>query len=197
MSFASAVLYPFLLLVPAVVTGDAVPRDLATGTAPAQAPADALLWPALDAMPPVTDVPLADGLLPDVVPKDAWQMRIEQRMTIRITPRTSVPMPQMFVGLPGEGRGEIAERRIGKCLPVGGIVSVRPDRGNRLLLLMRDSKVVSAELDRSCRARDFYSGFLIKRSEDGRLCVDRDTLLSRGGMSCHLTRIRQLVAEDR
>lgn len=193
MSFASAVLYPFLLLLPAAGSGDAV----ADRPVEAAVPAEMALWPAPDAITLLPDTPVMAGLLAGIAPEDAWQVRIEQRMTIRITPRASVPMPQMFVGMPEEGRGDIAERKIGKCLPVAGILSVRPDRANRLLLLMRDSKVVSAELDRSCRARDFYSGFLIKRSEDGRLCVDRDTLLSRGGMSCRLTRIRQLVEEDR
>lgn len=177
MSFASALLYPFLLLLPAAGNGDAAPRTEEPDGAP--------------------DGLFPGNLLPFVAPDEAAQVRIEQRMTIRITPRASAPMPDMFLSMPGDGRIEFTERKIGNCLPVAGIVSVRPDRANRLLFLMRDRKVVSAELDRSCRARDFYSGFLLERNEDGRMCVDRDTLLSRSGMSCTLTRIRQLVEEDR
>jgi hypothetical protein len=104
----------------------------------------------------------------------------------------------MFMDMPGgDGIPQFTERKIGKCLSIAGIASVRPDRSNKLLLFMRDSRIVSAELDRSCRARDFYSGFLLERSDDGRICVDRDNLLSRSGMSCKLTRIRELVEQDR
>lgn len=192
MSFASALLYPFLLLLPAAGGGDGAPRAEDAGAGPVEA----ALWPSADVVPLVPDAPFAISLLPEVAPQDAWQVRIEQRMTIRISPRSSVPMPDMFFGMPADGGAEFIERKMGNCLPASGIVSVRPDRGNRLLLFMRDRKVVSAELARSCRARDFYSGFLIERNEDGRLCVDRDTLLSRSGMSCTLTRIRQLVEPD-
>ncbi|PNU02826.1 hypothetical protein [Novosphingobium guangzhouense] len=193
MSFASALLYPFLLLLPAAGGDDGVRRaDDGQGD-----PATAGLWPPVEVGMAASDAPFAISLLPQVAPEDAWQVRIEQRMTIRVSPRSSaVPMPDMFFGMPTDNSAEFSERKMGNCLPASGIVSVRPDRGNRLLLFMRDRKVVSAELARSCRARDFYSGFLIERNEDGRLCVDRDTLLSRSGMSCTLTRIRQLVEQD-
>ena len=88
------------------------------------------------------------------------------------------------------------ERNIGRCVPVSGISGVQPDAGNRLLLFMRDRRVVSAMLERACRARDFYSGFYVERTPDGQLCVDRDTLLSRSGANCKLTRIRQLIETD-
>jgi hypothetical protein len=58
---------------------------------------------------------------------------------------------------------------------------------------MRDRRIVQARLERACRARDFYSGFYLARSSDGKLCVDRDTLQSRSGANCKLTRFRQLV----
>ncbi|HKT86712.1 MAG TPA: hypothetical protein VJQ77_11585 [Novosphingobium sp.] len=125
-------------------------------------------------------------------------MRIEQRMTIRVAPRGSRPSsPEMFFGMPDdEFESRFAERKIGKCLPMAGIAGVQPNGSNRLLLFMRDQRVVSAELERACRARDFYLGFYLARTSDGQLCVDRDTLLSRSGMNCKLTRIRQLVADD-
>ena len=37
--------------------------------------------------------------------------------------------------------------------------------------------MVSAALERSCSARDFYSGFYVERNADGQICVKRDTLL--------------------
>jgi hypothetical protein len=85
---------------------------------------------------------------------------------------------------------------MGRCVSVSNISGVQPDNGGRLILFLRDRRMVSAVLERACRARDFYSGFYIERTTDGQLCVDRDTLLSRSGANCKLTRIRQLVDAD-
>lgn len=198
MSLTSVLLYPLLLLFPAADGARAEKTHVEPVFVPGEVQAEAHVWPPLDPSILSPDSPVAVSLMPDVLPDDAAQVRIEQRMIIRITPpRASVPMPDMFVGMPDGPPPQMTERKIGNCLSIAGIASVRPDRANRLLLLMRDRRVVSAELDRSCRARDFYSGFLLERSEDGRLCVDRDTLLSRSGMTCTLTRIRQLVEDDR
>lgn len=122
------------------------------------------------------------------------QVRIEQRMTIRIIPRPS-PQVNVLSALPdGEVANRYVEKRIGKCVPVSGIAGVQANGPNNLILFMRDQRMVMAALERACRARDFYSGFYLERSTDGKLCVDRDTLLSRSGAHCKLTRIRQLVA---
>lgn len=125
------------------------------------------------------------------------QVRIEQRMTIRISPRRVPVQPDMLVdALDPESRPRFEERRMGRCLPVSGIAGVQVSGGNRLILFMRDHSLVSATLERVCSARDFYSGFYLERSSDGQLCVDRETLLSRSGMKCKVTRIRRLVEQD-
>jgi hypothetical protein len=124
------------------------------------------------------------------------QVRIEQQTTIRISPRPqrAPARPNFLIDLPNrEIAPRMVERNIGRCVSAGGISGVQPDTGNRLLLFMRDRRIVSAQLERACRARDFYSGFYLSRSTDGQLCVDRDTLLSRSGANCKLTRIRQIV----
>lgn len=131
------------------------------------------------------------------LPQSQFQVRIEQHTTIRVTP-LHTPMPvrrSMLSDLPDRDPPErMVERNIGACLRASTISGVRPDtRANRLLLFMRDRRVVSAQLERSCRARDFYSGFYLARSTDGRMCVDRDVLLSRSGANCRVTRMRELV----
>jgi hypothetical protein len=123
------------------------------------------------------------------------QVRIERQITIRIAPRGIAPRPAMFE-IPDRGRPpRIAERRMGKCLPIGGIAGVQVGQDNRLTLFMRDRRTISVGLEKSCRAQDFYSGFYVERSSDGQLCVDRDRLQSRSGANCALTRLRQLIAE--
>jgi len=130
-------------------------------------------------------------------PEGQNQVRIEQRMTIRISPRPLPPEASLLMDLP---QGEVApryhERRIGKCLPASNIAGVQVAGRSRLILFMRDRRMISASLERACRARDFYSGFYLERSSDGRLCVDRDTLLSRNGTNCRITGMHELVEEE-
>lgn len=85
---------------------------------------------------------------------------------------------------------------MGKCVPVSGIAAVQPEAGGKLLLFMRDRRLVSASLEKACRARDFYSGFYLERTRDGMLCVDRDKLHSRSGSNCAISRMRQVVVKD-
>lgn len=130
--------------------------------------------------------------------QEQYQVRIEQRMTIRIAPRAPLPpQPNMLMDLPDREVGpRFIERKFGKCLPIAGIAGVQMGDQGTLVLFLRDRRMVSASLERACRARDFYSGFYLERNADGRLCVDRDTLLSRSGANCKLTRFRQLVEAD-
>jgi len=137
------------------------------------------------------------GMLNGIMPDTAYQVRIEQRMTIRIAPRPMPLMPNMLADLPDREVGpRFTERKMGKCVTVSRIAGVQTGGVSRLILFMRDQSIVSAQLERACRARDFYSGFYVERSTDGQICVDRDTLLSRSGANCRLTRLRQLVELD-
>ncbi len=122
------------------------------------------------------------------------QVRIEQRVVVRISPQSRAPRQSLMAELPPqELPPRFEERKMEKCLPVSGIAGVQTGSGNRLLLFLRDRRVVTASLEKSCRARDFYSGFYVERNEDGMLCVDRDKLQSRSGANCEISRMRQLV----
>lgn len=138
------------------------------------------------------------ALMPSFEPDSAWQVHIEQRMTIRVAPRATMPMPRdMFAAIPRPVVGpRFSERKVGKCLPIASIVGVEPNGPKNLILFLRDRRMINAQLDRSCLARSFYSGFYLSRSTDGNICVDRDTLLSRSGTACKLSRIRELIESD-
>ena len=136
------------------------------------------------------------------LPRVVYQVRIEQSLRIRIAPQGPVAAPRlrpdMLVGIPQRAIGtDFVERRMGRCLPVSSIAGVQPSGKNELILYLRDRRIVRAELERECRARDFYSGFYLSRNEDGRLCVDRDMLQSRSGAHCKLSEMRQLVEAGR
>lgn len=122
-----------------------------------------------------------------------FQVRIEQQTTVRVAPRSTAVRRGMIVERRSVSR--IVERKIGRCLPITGLGGVEVEAGNSMILYLRDRRVVRAQLERSCRARDFYSGFYLAANDDGKVCVGRDTLLSRSGANCRLTRIRQLVEE--
>lgn len=201
MNLASALLYPIALLLPAagVIDSDSKSSEAVVQPTSTDQEQQAYAWPVVTPQVLMPDWPVAVAMMQGVEPASSWQFHIEQRMEIRITPRAQAPLPpDMFVGMPdGDFGVRFRERKIGDCLSISGIAGVQPERGNRLLLYMRDRRMVVADLERSCRARDFYSGFYLARTPDGQLCIDRDTLLSRSGMNCKLTRIRQLVESDR
>lgn len=123
------------------------------------------------------------------------QIRIEQRVIVRISPRRSRTQNELLAQLPRQSLNRrYEEAKAEKCLPVSSIAGVQTGSGNRLLLFMRDAKIVSVNLEKACRARDFYSGFYVEKNADGQLCVDRDKLQSRSGAKCEVERMRQLVA---
>ncbi|MGB3472978.1 MAG: hypothetical protein WBA51_19345 [Erythrobacter sp.] len=123
------------------------------------------------------------------------QIRIERRVIVRIGPQRSANRRNMLAALPQRALNtRYKERKTDKCVAVERIAGVQTGSGNRLLLFMQDQKILSINLEKACRARDFYSGFYVERAEDGKLCVDRDKLHSRNGTHCEIDRMMQLVA---
>jgi hypothetical protein len=184
MNLAAVLLAPVMLLISAVGGGEEQGDGVAEPETSAPMFQDAPDW--------------AVALVPSFEPDSAWQVHIEQRMTIRVSPRARMQVPRdMFAAVPQPAIGpRFSERKIGKCLPIASIVGVEPNGPSNLILFMRDRRMINAQLDRSCLARSFYSGFYLSRSIDGNVCVNRDTLLSRSGTACKLSRIRQLIESD-
>ena len=204
MSIVSAFILPFALLWPSteaagpapveqregVEAGSIPPENVSADGEPiANSAAPAVVWP--------TAMPWTRTFVSQAFrPQPAWQVRIERRITIRVAPRPRTSA-SMFQGVPQQAIGpRFEERRMGKCLPVQRISGVQPNGGNNLILYLSDRRMISAQLERACRARDFYSGFYLSGIDDGNLCVDRDALQSRSGATCKLTRIRQLIEMD-
>ena len=149
-------------------------------------------------MHPLSEMSTLHELVDGFRPETQAQVRIERRVIIRIAPRSPSLPPDTLAALPQESfEPRYVERKIGKCLPVKAIVGVQAERDNRLLLFLRDRRVIAASLEKSCRARDFYSGFYLEHTDDGMLCSGRDKLQSRAGANCALEKIRQVVSADR
>lgn len=123
------------------------------------------------------------------------QVRIEQRVVVRISPRRTSQRANLLAPVPQpELSTRFEERKMGKCVQVDRIAGVQTGSGTRLLLFLRDRRIISVNLEKACSARDFYSGFYVEKNEDGKLCISRDKLQSRSGAKCEVARMRQLVA---
>ena len=75
-----------------------------------------------------------------------------------------------------------------------GATSLRPDSVD---LILRDNSRIRARLQRRCPALDYYRGFYINATEDGRICAERDSIRSRAGGECQIDQFRMLRAAGR
>lgn len=151
----------------------------------------ALLFPALA----VVETPMEPVAVPSAsTPPAAEQVSIEQRVTIRINPR---PAPtRMGVPFMDEASPRFMERKLGKCVQLNAVAGIQPVSRDKLLLIMRDERLITAQLEKGCQAREFYSGLIVNRAEDGQMCVKREALMSRSGAKCQVIAFRELVPLD-
>jgi hypothetical protein len=89
-----------------------------------------------------------------------------------------------------EGRGP-------RCVAAGQLVGATLLRQNSVDLILRDNSRVRAQLQRRCPALDYYRGFYINATADGRICADRDAIRSRAGGECQIDQFRSLTAARR
>jgi len=186
MNSIAAFLTPLALLLPAI------PAALQHGAAPegetAQAAPEAEKAARRFTAVPATPLRLLEEARQTPIER---QVRIEQRVIIRIAPSSPQRMERSLSEL-NRRSDRFQEVRLDDCIPINMIAAVAP-QDNRLLLFMRDQRILSASLERACNPADFYSGFYIER-QDGQLCERRDRLQSRAGASCRVTRLNRLVA---
>ncbi|MGZ8282618.1 MAG: hypothetical protein ACXWUN_06655 [Allosphingosinicella sp.] len=84
-----------------------------------------------------------------------------------------------------EGRGP-------RCISAGRLIGATAFRPSSVDLILRDNSRVRAQLQRRCPALDYYRGFYINATEDGRICADRDSIRSRVGGECQIDRFNAL-----
>lgn len=174
----AALVAPFALLLPVVMTGDDGERH---GVGAGKLP--------VEARPFEADKGL-QGIDPWTGERLPHQVRIEQRVVIRISPAR----PRSATGdiQPVAIGAKMKERGMGKCIGMKDIVAVQTGSANKLILFMRNRQMISAKLEKACLARDFYSGFYVEPSKDGNLCIDRDQLQSRSGTKCEVSKFYRL-----
>ena len=87
-----------------------------------------------------------------------------------------------------EGRGP-------DCVSATRLIGATLLRQNSVDLILRDNSRIRARLQRRCPALDYYRGFYINATEDGRICADRDSIHSRAGGECQIDSFRSLTPE--
>jgi len=137
---------------------------------------------------------LSDGFRPS----DAAQARIEQHIIWRISPMPGPSRDNLTAfAAQAQAAPRMSERKMAGCIPMNWIAGGQAQGGSRLLLFLRDRRMVAADLERACSARDFYSGFYVDKPDaDGRICAGRDRILARSGARCSISSFRLLVADD-
>jgi hypothetical protein len=161
----------------------------------------AFLWimaaPAADVASPV---PVPEALMPAPPPApDAplsfWQMVIERQLIIRVPAQRSqlnnfaAPPPPRIADVPIVWK----EKKAPKCVAMRNIVGMSAAQRDSIDLITRQKQRLRAQLNRGCRALDFYAGFYMEGSKDGKLCEDRDEIHARTGAKCEVDKFRLLV----
>jgi len=165
-----------------------------------------VLWfaaaaPAADALPPVAaPEPLVALTAP--TPEQVtsfWQVVIEQQLIIRVPAQRSQlnnfaapqapPPPLRMTDPPVVWK----EKKAPKCVAMRNIVGMQAVQRDSIDLITRQKQLLRAQLSRGCRALDFYAGFYMQGSKDGKLCEDRDQIHARTGAKCEIDKFRLMV----
>jgi hypothetical protein len=126
-----------------------------------------------------------------------YQLVIERRLIIRIPARPST-LTSFSAGDPMDRRARSVpivwrETKAPKCVAVRSLIGIQAVQSDSIDLITRENQRLRAKLKRGCRAADFYSGFYMKASKDGRLCADRDAIHARSGTECEVEKFRLMV----
>jgi hypothetical protein len=87
------------------------------------------------------------------------------------------------------------ESRGPRCVSASRLVGATLLREDSVDLILRDNSRIRARLQSSCPALDYYRGFYINATDDGRICADRDAIRSRAGGECEIEEFSLLSPE--
>ena len=118
---------------------------------------------------------------------DAQRITITRQRDVRVPlqPLRSLPMPRPVPGWK-EGRGP-------RCIDRDQIVAASIIELKSVDFILRDRTRHRARLENDCPALDYYQGFYLKPTADGKICQDRDAVHARSGGACEIDRFRKLT----
>lgn len=149
-------------------------------------PGSALLAPALLVV--VAPLLVSAQAAPAWAGSELAQLTIHERLIIRI-PRVS-PMRARATPITPVWR----EKKGPHCVEMKSLTGAAISEDGDVDLIVEGVRRIRAKLDDECPAMNFYSGFYLKPTGDGKICARRDLLRSRSGSRCGIDRFRTLVA---
>lgn len=143
---------------------------------------------------PATAVLLSVFGLASAVPDPAASQQrttviVREQIIVRVPVRAREVAPVSLIRW-REGRGP-------KCLDASQIVGATLLSESSVDLILRDNRRIRARLSSRCPALDYYYGFYIRPTADGKVCAERDIIRSRMGGQCGIKRFRSLTAVRR
>lgn len=112
------------------------------------------------------------------------QLTTEQSVIVRVPRRTPVK-PLKWKSKKGP-----------QCVPMAAIAGAAVIANDAIDLALRGGQRLRAHFASNCPALDYYSGFYILPTDDGKICADRDVIRTRAGGQCEILRFRKLVPDD-
>ena len=85
------------------------------------------------------------------------------------------------------------EKGAPNCIKWSSMAAAMVSSPTTIDLIVRGGTRYRVKLEKSCQAIDFYSGFYVKQTKDGRVCEDRDSIHSRSGGECVIDTFKTLV----
>lgn len=149
-------------------------------------PGSALLAPVL--LGAASPLLVSAQALPAWAGSELAQLTIHERLIIRI-PRVSPTRARATPIAPAW-----REKKGPHCVEMKSLTGAAISEDGDVDLIVEGVRRIRAKLDDECPAMNFYSGFYLKPTADGKICARRDLLRSRSGSRCGIDRFRKLVA---
>lgn len=125
------------------------------------------------------------------------QVTVRDQVIIRVQTMQSRRTPNALTAsnktLPQAVPTRWKEKKAPRCIPLRALAGATVPEVDSVDIILRGGQRVRAKLEDDCPALDFYKGFYIKPTEDGKMCADRDAIHSRSGSQCTISRFRTLV----
>lgn len=113
------------------------------------------------------------------------QVRIQRTTIIRVPPAT----PAALVSEPVRWK----EKGGPDCIRWSAIAAAMISSPTTLDVIIRGGKRYRVKLNKSCQAAGFYADFYVKATTDGQICRSRDSIYSRAGGECGISKFRELT----
>lgn len=122
------------------------------------------------------------------------QMLFHQHIVIRI-PRMPAPRT-MAMPEPPLPSADFHEKDGPQCVASEDLIAATIPTDDRVDVMMRGGERLRIRLDKKCRTLDYYTGFYVTAGHDGQVCAKRDSIRTRSGDECGITKFRRLVPDD-